>query len=243
MMKKFYYLFVLLIGAGLMQACDNGYADSDLIDSPPNVTLSGVPAAVEEGGAPISFTATLKDGISEQHSSTPLASYSYSMVDTTSLAEVRSGGAAVSGRDAVVDVAIDITDGGGAAAVPSGVYELLFTATDTGGNSTPVTNIVTVIECQTAPVATLGVIGSATPTGWDSDTDMTQDPDNPYVWTITMTFVDGEAKFRADNAWALNWGSTGFPSGTGTQDGPNIPVAAGTYDVTINTCTGVYSFN
>ncbi len=243
MMKKFYYLFVLLIGAGLMQACDNGYADSELIDSAPNVTLSGVPAAVEEGGAPISFTATMKDGISEEHSSTPLANYFYSMTDTTSLAEVRTGGASISGRDAVANIEIDITDGSGSAAVPSGVYELSFTATDTGGNPTTVSNTITVIECSNAPVGSVGIIGPATPGGWDSDTNMNQDPDNPYLWTLDITLAQGEAKFRADDAWSINWGDTAFPSGTGTQDGPNIPVDAGTYTVTINTCTGAYSFN
>ena len=86
----------------------------------------------------------------------------------------------------------------------------------------------------------VGIIGSATPTGWDSDTDMAT-TDN-ITYTINMTFSTGEVKFRQDDAWTLNWGSTTFPTGTATQDGPNIPVPAGTYDVTFNRTTGAYSF-
>jgi hypothetical protein len=56
-------------------------------------------------------------------------------------------------------------------------------------------------------------------------------------------FKDGEAKFRQNNSWDVNWGDSAFPSGTGTQGGPNIPVIAGTYDVTFNIVTGDYSFS
>jgi hypothetical protein len=92
----------------------------------------------------------------------------------------------------------------------------------------------------TGSAQSVGIIGSATPTGWDSDTDMLT-TDN-VTYTLHMTFVTGEAKFRQDDAWTINWGATAFPTGTGTQNGPNIPVPAGTYDVTFNRTTGAYSF-
>jgi hypothetical protein len=57
-----------------------------------------------------------------------------------------------------------------------------------------------------------------------------------------MDLIDGEAKFRAEDAWAVNWGAVGFPTGFGTQDGPNIPITAGTYRITIATVTGEYAF-
>ncbi|MCZ8197219.1 MAG: T9SS type A sorting domain-containing protein [Flavobacterium sp.] len=53
----------------------------------------------------------------------------------------------------------------------------------------------------------------------------------------------GGVKFRQDNAWAINWGSASFPSGTGTQGGTNIQCLAGTYDVTFNSVTGEYNFS
>jgi len=94
-----------------------------------------------------------------------------------------------------------------------------------------------------AQVTTVGIIGSATPGGWDADTDMTQDPNDTSIWTINIDLIDGEVKFRAEDDWAVNWGSTDFPTGIGLQGGENIPVIAGNYDVTFNHTTGVYSFS
>lgn len=88
----------------------------------------------------------------------------------------------------------------------------------------------------------IGIIGSATPDGWDADTDMIQDAMNPDIWTISMELVTGAAKFRQDDDWAINWGAVDFPSGTGEQDGPDIPVPGGSYDITFNSATGEYTF-
>jgi Secretion system C-terminal sorting domain/Outer membrane protein SusF_SusE len=89
----------------------------------------------------------------------------------------------------------------------------------------------------------VGIIGSATPTGWDSDTDMTQNPDSAHLWSIDIVLVPGECKFRQDNAWDINWGSADFPSGIGTNGGDNIPITyGGTYNVTLNSITGAYNF-
>jgi hypothetical protein len=91
--------------------------------------------------------------------------------------------------------------------------------------------------------ASIGLIGSATPGGWSDDTNLTPDAANPAVVTLTVTLTDGEAKFRANDDWKFNWGANAFPGGTGVQDGPNIPVTAGTYNVTFNVNTGAYIFN
>ncbi|MCB0607498.1 MAG: SusF/SusE family outer membrane protein [Lewinella sp.] len=91
--------------------------------------------------------------------------------------------------------------------------------------------------------ASIGLIGSATAGGWDTDTNLDVDAGNPAIVTGTLTLTDGEAKFRANDDWTFNWGGAAFPSGTGTQDGPNIPVTAGTYTITFNVNTGEYSFN
>ncbi|MEO0789703.1 MAG: SusF/SusE family outer membrane protein [Bacteroidota bacterium] len=92
-----------------------------------------------------------------------------------------------------------------------------------------------------AEITTIGVIGDATPGGWDSDTDLERQDDG--LWFARVTLTDGEAKFRANDAWDISWGATDFPGGTGsTNNGPNIPVTAGTYDITINPETGEYNF-
>ena len=95
-----------------------------------------------------------------------------------------------------------------------------------------------IIEAYT----TIGIIGDATPGGWDSDTDMIQNAVDSAVWEVRLILTDGEAKFRADNDWAANWGSGDFPAGVGTQDGANIPVVAGEYKITFNSITGEYNF-
>ena len=75
---------------------------------------------------------------------------------------------------------------------------------------------------------TIGIIGNATPSGWDSDTDMTYNPEE-RCWEIKgVELSDGEMKFRANDAWALNWGGE---LDNLKQDDPNIAVAAGTYDI------------
>jgi len=50
-----------------------------------------------------------------------------------------------------------------------------------------------------------GLIGSATPGGWDSDQNMTWDDVNQSL-TITVDLIVGEIKFRANDAWDINLG-------------------------------------
>ena len=76
---------------------------------------------------------------------------------------------------------------------------------------------------------TIGIIGNATPTGWDSDTDMTYNPEERCWELKDVTLKDGEMKFRHTNDWSLSWG--GELDNLTTQNGPNIAVAAGTYDI------------
>ncbi len=92
------------------------------------------------------------------------------------------------------------------------------------------------------PYLDIGIIGDSTPGGWSDDTNLINNPVNPYKWSGTVTLVNGEAKFRADNDWAVNWGDTSFPDGVGTDGGPNIPVTEDTYFITFNTSTGEYTF-
>jgi hypothetical protein len=66
----------------------------------------------------------------------------------------------------------------------------------------------------------IGIIGSATPFGWDADVNMYQDAVDTNVYTLSLALGAGEAKFRQFDAWTVNWGSSAFPTGTGTQDGP-----------------------
>lgn len=76
---------------------------------------------------------------------------------------------------------------------------------------------------------TIGIIGNATPKGWDGDTDMTYNPEERCWELKNVELTDGEMKFRHTNDWNLSWG--GELDNLTTQNGPNIAVAAGTYDI------------
>ena len=84
------------------------------------------------------------------------------------------------------------------------------------------------------PITTIGIIGSASPNGWDSDVDMTYVPYNAetkalgYWEAKDITLASGEIKFRANDDWAINWGGD---VNALTQGGDNISVEAGTYDI------------
>jgi hypothetical protein len=92
-----------------------------------------------------------------------------------------------------------------------------------------------------AQVNSVGIIGTATPNGWDSDTDLVQQNDS--IWTTTLALTVGECKFRANDAWDINWGEKAFPIGIGTQNGPNIAVPyAGSYSIAFNSNSGEYIF-
>jgi hypothetical protein len=92
------------------------------------------------------------------------------------------------------------------------------------------------------PYTTVGLIGPAQPGGWDSDTDLIKNPANPFLWSKSVTITESEAKFRANDAWDVNWGASAFPGGVAIQNGANIPTKAGTYFVTFNSGTGEYYF-
>lgn len=83
------------------------------------------------------------------------------------------------------------------------------------------------------PITSIGIIGSASPNGWESDVDMTYVPYNKDTkevngyWEKTITLSAGEIKFRANDGWDISWG--GELDNLTTKNGGNITVEAGTY--------------
>ena len=85
-----------------------------------------------------------------------------------------------------------------------------------------------------------GVVGSATPGGWNGpDLPFTYNPYNDN-WKAAVTLVDGEIKFRLNNDWAVNYGDTGA-DGTLEANGDNIAVTAGHYIITFDPDNLTYS--
>ena len=80
-----------------------------------------------------------------------------------------------------------------------------------------------------------GVVGSAAPNGWNGpDAKFTPDFANDGIWKLTgIKLVDGEIKFRQNDAWDVNYGDT-KADGILDAGGDNIVVKAGTYDITLD---------
>jgi hypothetical protein len=86
-------------------------------------------------------------------------------------------------------------------------------------------------------ITTMGIIGNGTPGGWDNSTPMVYNKDTKK-WTVTAVLTDQAApdngmKFRANNAWTINYGDTGN-DGVLDFDGKNIGTTAGTYLITLD---------
>jgi hypothetical protein len=77
-----------------------------------------------------------------------------------------------------------------------------------------------------------GVIGDATPNGWNDETALTFDAAT-QTWKGTITLTAGSFKFRANHSWDYNYGSD-KADGTLSAGGGNIPVTAGSYAIVLN---------
>lgn len=85
------------------------------------------------------------------------------------------------------------------------------------------------------------IIGDATPGGWDTETALIQDAREPQIFHgYSIKLGNGEMKFRANNDWAINLGGSHKEL---TQDGSNLKITAGVYDIVLDlrtypaTCT------
>ncbi|MGB5821982.1 MAG: SusE domain-containing protein [Saonia sp.] len=126
---------------------------------------------------------------------------------------------------------------------PEGYYEILINIEEGTLSISP-------YDASGATIySTIGIMGSARTgngDGWDDtilpDTDLVQSAFDPHIWYIEeLELFSGEIKFRAENAWDTSWGNdtplTGYGS---TENGPNIPVDAGTYEIWFNDLDGSY---
>ena len=88
------------------------------------------------------------------------------------------------------------------------------------------------------PITTIGIIGSAAPNGWDSDEDLTYVPYNKdtkeggYWEAKNIKLKAGECKFRANDAWDMQWGVDGekFVFSNNAPQKQFVP-EEGTYDI------------
>ena len=101
------------------------------------------------------------------------------------------------------------------------------------------------IEALPNPTTTynsVSIIGSVNG-NWDTDTQLTKSTFDPHLWTATnVELKAGEFKFRANNDWAVSWGTNAAFFGTASIGGANIPLSdEWTYNVYFNDSTGNYT--
>jgi hypothetical protein len=95
---------------------------------------------------------------------------------------------------------------------------------------------------HTALKTNWGLIGSATPNGWDSDQDMVYDAVSNTL-KITLDLIVGEIKFRANDEWAIDLGDNDANKKL-EYGGANIAIAeAGNYTVELNLSGAVYTYS
>ena len=88
------------------------------------------------------------------------------------------------------------------------------------------------------PITTIGIIGDAAPKGWDSDEDLTYVPYNKetkeggYWEAKNIKLKAGDCKFRANDAWDMQWGYDGekFVFSNNAPQKQFVP-EEGTYDI------------
>ncbi len=76
----------------------------------------------------------------------------------------------------------------------------------------------------------VGLVGNATPNGWNTpDQKMVYNPQTG-TWNITLDLVAGDIKFRLNDDWAWNLGGT---PGSLTHNGSNYTVTPGNYTISL----------
>jgi hypothetical protein len=81
-------------------------------------------------------------------------------------------------------------------------------------------------------ISVTGSVLTGDDTGWSIDVPMVQSTFDSHIWKVTKTLKDGKMKFRANNSWDVSWG----------DNGGDIIVAAGTYDIWFDDLDGRYMF-
>ncbi len=228
-MKNIFKTSLLLLGVLVVFfACKKEELDTAaLTDFPPGI-LSVTPGENSIADAGANFDVTVK------FISGTVSTLASATVKLTNEAgdEIASATESLSGTSDSLFIAGTTFD---AANLPVGKYNLVISVTDTKGKTQNRT-----VGFEVGVQLKVGIIGDATPGGWGVDTDMANKGSG--VYEIVIVLNDGFVKFRANDDWAINWGAGTFPTGTGTQDGPNIPVPAGTWKVTFTASTGAYKF-
>lgn len=94
-----------------------------------------------------------------------------------------------------------------------------------------------------ADLRNFGVIGDATSGGWNEDTDLVYDPSDLKL-KVTTTLTEGKIKFRANDAWDVEFGDFGAGEKEGelAAKGGDIPVSPGDYQIVVDLSNPSYTY-
>ena len=127
------------------------------------------------------------------------------------------------------------TDGGSGdiKILTEGYYKLTVDTTSLTYTLVPATNPATTYT-------NLSMIGTSTN---GADIQLTKSAFDAHLWTAKNTTLKaGVFKFRANNAWDVNWGTNSEYFGVGVAGGADIPLSADwKYDIYFNDVTGNYT--
>ena len=101
-------------------------------------------------------------------------------------------------------------------------------------------NILKITPYPTDLSTNWGVVGSATPNGWDGPDVQFWKTDVTNVFVAYTDLKAGEIKFRQDNKWELDYGGS---NGKLEKGGKNIAVEAGTYKITMDLTNLTYKLD
>ncbi|MCV9930198.1 SusE domain-containing protein [Flavobacterium sp. LS1R49] len=83
-----------------------------------------------------------------------------------------------------------------------------------------------------ATITLTGSVLTGDDAGWNMDVPLVQSTFDAHIWKVTQTLKTGKMKFKANNSWDVSWG----------DDGGDILVDAGKYDIWFNDLDGRYMF-
>lgn len=132
------------------------------------------------------------------------------------------------------NVGIEYGDGGGDAISPTGG--------DLDAGTPGLKKITVDLNKNTYKIETAdswGLIGDATPGGWDNDTDMKFINDGSGLWKLTTNFKVGKYKFRMNDTWDVN---LGVKEGKFVKGGDDISLSeAGNYTISLDPVEPTYT--
>ncbi|MFC3879282.1 hypothetical protein ACFOSV_03800 [Algoriphagus namhaensis] len=198
-MKKFLQNGLLLLsGLAIVWACDNGFSEVPIIDTPPTIQLGSISSGTTEG-EDFRINVSMKDAIEgSEISQLGLLEYSITSAGVT----VESGSEAISGYNQTVTITVP----GG---FPAGDYNFDVTVSDTNGNASVDNRSFTVAPARPAfditgvwtmaPVAGAFAVGPAPGDGqWFTS--------SAGDVVVRACFFDDTYTFNADGTFSIDMG-------------------------------------